>query len=116
MSDALALESASRRAAAVAASWATRPDPGAPYHWSGPAGSVALRHVQAAVDGELVYVHVWVGQDHVSPDDLGEPNYVIINPPLIYVDPAGNWTEDPLLALAATIASVNRRADRKVKR
>ena len=113
MSDAEALESASRRAARVAASWADRPDPAEPYHWSGPAGSVALRAVQTAVEGELVYVRVWVG---TGSDDLGEPHFVIINPPLIYVDPAGNWLEDPLVALAATITSANRRTARKVKR
>jgi hypothetical protein len=35
---------------------------------------------------------------------------------MIYVDPAGNWVEDPLVALAATIASTSRRTARKVKR
>jgi hypothetical protein len=114
MGDAEALESASRRAAALAASWAERPDPDAPYHWSGPAGSVALRRVQAAVEGELVYVLVWVGADE---DDLqGPAHFKIVNPPLIYVDPAGNWVEDPLMALAATITGMNRRTARKVKR
>ncbi len=114
MDDAQALESASRRAARVAASWTDRSDPGAPYHWSGPAGSVALRRVEAAVEGELVYVRVWVGAE--EDDLLGPAHFKIVNPPMIYVDPAGNWVEDPLVALAATIANTSRRTARKVKR
>lgn len=111
MGDAEALESASRRAAAVAASWAERPDPGEPYHWSSPGGSVALSRVEAVVEGELIYVRVWVG------DDLeGPAHFKIINPPLIYVTPDGSWVEDPLMALAATIVSQSRATARKGKR
>lgn len=115
MSDAEALESASRRAAALARAWAERPSPDEPYHWAGPAGNVTLRAVQAAHEGELVYVRVWVGDDLEDPT-LAPAHFKIVNPPLILVQPDGSWLEDPLAALCHTIASTSRATARKVKR
>jgi hypothetical protein len=111
MNDSEALESASRRAARVAQAWAERPQPAEPYTWVGSAGSVTLRAVQAAVEGELVYVRVWTGLVDLE----GPAHFKIVNPPLLVVDSAGNLTEDPLAALAQTIATSTRTA-RKVKR
>lgn len=71
-----------------------------------PAGQVTFRQIETRVVDDVAVVDIWLG----GPLD-GEPDYRLINPPMLAEDPAGpvliagrRYREDPIAAIAEVLA------------